>query len=83
MNRQNLRLPTCLLLDANGNVVKVYRDRVDIEQIVKDATAIDVSQTERLTERCRSRERSIPACLDATTCRMGESFSIRASRRPR
>ncbi len=48
MNRQDLRLPTCLLLDAAGNVVKVYRDRVDVDQIVKDASEIDVSPTERL-----------------------------------
>jgi Tfp pilus assembly protein PilF len=49
MNRQNLRLPTCLLLDLSGNVVKVYRDRVDVDQIVTDASRIDVSQAERLT----------------------------------
>src|SRR6267143_3240544 len=49
MNRQDLRLPTCLLLDGSCNVVKVYRDRVDVEQIVKDASTIDVSPTERLT----------------------------------
>jgi Tfp pilus assembly protein PilF/peroxiredoxin len=48
MNRQDLRLPTCLLLDGSGNVVKVYRDRVDVDQIVKDAGTIDVSPTERL-----------------------------------
>ena len=48
MNRQDLRLPTCLLLDGSGNVVKVYRDRVDVDQIVKDASAIDVSPAERL-----------------------------------
>ena len=48
MNRQDLSLPTCLLLDAVGNVVKVYRDRVDIDEIVKDASSIDVSPTERL-----------------------------------
>jgi Flp pilus assembly protein TadD len=48
MNRQDLRLPTCLLVDANGNVVKVYRDRVDVEEIMKDASAIDVSAAERL-----------------------------------
>jgi Tfp pilus assembly protein PilF/peroxiredoxin len=49
MNRQDLRLPTCLLLDGSGNVVKVYRDRVDVDQIVKDASTIDVSAAERLT----------------------------------
>jgi Flp pilus assembly protein TadD len=48
MNRQDLRLPTCLLLDASGNVVKVYRDRVDVGAIVRDATTIDVSPVERL-----------------------------------
>jgi Flp pilus assembly protein TadD/peroxiredoxin len=49
MNRQDLRLPTCLLLDASGNVVRVYRDRVDVDQMVKDAAAIDVPAAERLT----------------------------------
>jgi Flp pilus assembly protein TadD len=49
MNRQDLRLPTCLLLDASGNVVKTYRDRVNVAQILKDAATIDVSPTERLT----------------------------------
>ena len=48
MNRQDLRLPTCLLLDGSGIVVKVYRDRVDVDQIVKDAGTIDVSPAERL-----------------------------------
>jgi len=49
MNRQDLRLPTCLLLDRDGNVVKAYRDRVDVAQIVKDAGAIDVPPAERLS----------------------------------
>ena len=49
MNRQDLRLPTCLLLDPSGNVVKVYRDRMDVGQIVKDAAAIGASAEERLT----------------------------------
>jgi tetratricopeptide (TPR) repeat protein len=48
MNRQPLRLPTSLLLDAGGNVVKVYRDQVDVDQIVADASTIDVSEAERL-----------------------------------
>ena len=48
MNRQDLRLPTCLLIDANGHVVKVYRDRVDVGQMVRDAAAIDVSPEARL-----------------------------------
>jgi Flp pilus assembly protein TadD/peroxiredoxin len=48
MNRQDLSLPTYLLLDGSGNVVRVYRDRAAVESIVKDASAIDASQTERL-----------------------------------
>ena len=48
MNRQDLRLPTGLLVDASGSVVKVYRDRVDVDEIVADAAAIDVTPAERL-----------------------------------
>ncbi len=48
MNRQDLRLPTCLLLDASGNVVKVYRDRLDVAGIVKDAATIDVPPADRV-----------------------------------
>jgi Flp pilus assembly protein TadD len=48
MNRQDLRLPTCLLLDAAGNVVRVYRDGVDVARIVKDASAIDATPADRL-----------------------------------
>jgi Tfp pilus assembly protein PilF/peroxiredoxin len=48
MNRQDLHLPTYLLLDGSSQVVKVYRDLVDVGQIVKDASAIDVSPAERL-----------------------------------
>jgi Tfp pilus assembly protein PilF/peroxiredoxin len=49
MNRQDLRLPTCLLLDANGNIEKVYRDPVDVAQIVKDAAAIEAPPAARLS----------------------------------
>ena len=48
MNRQDLHLPTSLLLDASGNVVKAYRGRVDVDHIVKDAASIDVPSRERL-----------------------------------
>ncbi len=48
MNRQDLRLPTALLLDAAGRVVKVYRHRVDVTLVVRDAAAIDASPDERL-----------------------------------
>jgi Flp pilus assembly protein TadD/peroxiredoxin len=48
MNRQDVRLPTGLLLDTNGSVVRVYRDRVDVDEIVNDARAIDATPVERL-----------------------------------
>ena len=48
MNRQDLRLPTSFLLDASGNVVKAYRDGVDVGRVVKDAAAVAASADERL-----------------------------------
>jgi len=48
MNRQDLRLPTGLLIDSSGNVVKAYRDRMEVADIVKDASAIDASPEQRL-----------------------------------
>jgi len=48
MNRQDVRLPTGLLVDSSGDVVKVYGDRVDVDEIVKDASAIAASPAERL-----------------------------------
>src|SRR6185503_416798 len=49
MNRQDLRLPTTLLLDAAGSVVKAYRDGVDVALIQRDVATIDSSPAERLT----------------------------------
>ena len=48
MNRQDLRLPTAFLLDAQGRIVKAYRDRVDAAEILRDLPAIEVSPSERL-----------------------------------
>lgn len=48
MNRQDLRLPTALLLDAAGRVVKAYRDRLEVSLIVRDAATIEVGPDERL-----------------------------------
>jgi Flp pilus assembly protein TadD len=48
MNRQPLRLPTALLLDAGGRVVRVYRGVVDAGRVASDAAAIEVSPEERL-----------------------------------
>ncbi len=81
MNRQDLRLPTTLLLDAAGSVVKAYRDGVDVSLIVRDVAAIEAAPAERLA-------RAVPfpghvllaAGRSATTCRTGGSCSIRGSR---
>jgi hypothetical protein len=49
MNRQDLRLPTTFLLDAEGRVVKIYRDRVDVAEILQDVPKIEASPAERLS----------------------------------
>ncbi len=48
MNRQPLPLPTAFLLDAEGRVVKVYRDRVDVSEILRDVPRIEIPPGERL-----------------------------------
>jgi Tfp pilus assembly protein PilF/peroxiredoxin len=48
MNRQNLRLPTAYLLDTEGSVVRVYRDRLDVPQILRDARLLDAPVEARL-----------------------------------
>jgi len=48
MNRQDLQLPTAFLLDAEGRVAKVYRDRVDVPLILRDAPMIEAPPAERL-----------------------------------
>jgi Tfp pilus assembly protein PilF/peroxiredoxin len=48
MNRQELRLPTALLLDGAGRVVKAYRDTIEVAQIVRDVATIEATPVERL-----------------------------------
>ena len=68
----------------SGNVVKVYRDRVDVDQIVKDASTIDVSPAERLARALPFHGNVLlPGCRAATTCRTAGSFSTAGSRAPR
>jgi Tfp pilus assembly protein PilF len=49
MNRQDMLLPTTLLLDAEGSVVKAYRDEPDAALILRDVASIAATETERLT----------------------------------
>jgi tetratricopeptide (TPR) repeat protein len=46
--REDLRIPTALLLDAQSQVVKVYRDRVRVEEIVADVPRITADAAARL-----------------------------------
>ncbi|HSD29071.1 MAG TPA: tetratricopeptide repeat protein, partial [Vicinamibacteria bacterium] len=48
MNRQALPLPTALLVDKEGSVVKVYRDCVDVAEMERDVARIDAPPAERL-----------------------------------
>ena len=48
MNRQPLALPTALLLDAAGGIVKVYREGLDTGEVVADVARIDAPPAERL-----------------------------------
>jgi Flp pilus assembly protein TadD/peroxiredoxin len=48
MNRPALPLPTALLVDEEGSVVKVYRDRVDVAEMERDVARIDAPPAERL-----------------------------------
>jgi Tfp pilus assembly protein PilF/peroxiredoxin len=49
MNRQDLRLPAAFLLDAQGRIVKAYRDGIEAAEILGDLPRISASPTERLT----------------------------------
>ena len=49
MNRQPLQLPTWLLLDPEGRIVRVYRGAVDGAQLARDAGAIEIAPDSRLS----------------------------------
>jgi tetratricopeptide (TPR) repeat protein len=46
--REDLRLPTLLLIDGRGEVAKVYRDHVDWKQVAADIPKIEATPAERL-----------------------------------
>jgi Flp pilus assembly protein TadD/peroxiredoxin len=46
--REDLRLPTLLLIDARGEIVKVYRDHIDPTEVLADVPRIDATPSERL-----------------------------------
>lgn len=48
MNRQAMPLPTALLLDDGGRIVRTYRDRLDVARIVSDAAAMAAPDAVRL-----------------------------------
>ena len=48
IGQPDLQLPTAFLLDAQGRVVRVYREGVDVSGIVKDAREIEAPPPDRL-----------------------------------
>jgi Flp pilus assembly protein TadD len=48
MNRQPLVLPSTFLLDAEGRIQRIYREGVDVAEIVRDAGAMEPESPERL-----------------------------------
>jgi len=48
VTKEDLRLPTLLLLDAAGDIVKLYRDKIDAAELAADLKAIDAPPAERL-----------------------------------
>jgi tetratricopeptide (TPR) repeat protein/peroxiredoxin len=46
--REDLRLPTVLLIDGRGDVVKVFRDRILPAQVLADLPRMEASPAERL-----------------------------------
>ena len=48
VTKEDLRLPTLLLLDASGEIARLYRGRVDAAMIVPDLKALDATPAERL-----------------------------------
>ena len=84
MNRQDLRLPTALLLDGTGSVVKAYRGpRWMPRSILRDAATIERACRSGSREPCPFRDVLLAARPCATTFPTGGSCSIRGSRPPR
>jgi tetratricopeptide (TPR) repeat protein len=46
--RRNLELPTSLLLDGEGNIVKIYQGQIAPERAINDAQSIPKSAAERI-----------------------------------
>jgi Tfp pilus assembly protein PilF/peroxiredoxin len=47
--REDLGLPTAFLIDAHGDIVKVYKVPISISRILQDVAKIDVPPPDRLT----------------------------------
>jgi len=46
--REDLRLPTVFLVSARGEIVKLYREPIDVAQMVEDIAKIEAPPAERL-----------------------------------
>ena len=80
MNRQALRLPTAFLLDANGNVVKAYRDRLDVSEVRQDAARTSAPPAERLARAFPFEGMLLASLGQRNYLPYGRELCIRASR---
>jgi Tfp pilus assembly protein PilF/peroxiredoxin len=48
VTKEDLRLPTLFLLDAAGDIVKLYRGRIDAAELIADLKQIEATPAERL-----------------------------------
>jgi tetratricopeptide (TPR) repeat protein len=70
--RSNVNLPTSFLIDGNGEIVKVYRGKVDAQRLASDLANIPKSPEERL-------ERALPFRGNARTYNFGRNHLSLAS----
>jgi Tfp pilus assembly protein PilF/peroxiredoxin len=61
VGKDDLRLPTAFLLNAQGEIVKAYRDRILVSQVAADIPKIEAPAAERL-----ARAMPFPGTLHAT-----------------
>src|SRR5262249_37344165 len=63
---RDLDLPTSFLIDANGDIVKLYRGRIDAEQVEQDVRQIPRTPPDRLAK-------ALPFAGNSTTYEFGRN----------
>ena len=80
--REDLPLPIAFLLNAKGDVVKVYRDAIAAAQVLEDAPRIEVSEPDRLARAVPFAGTFYGRIGDEGTSSTGWSCPSRTSMRP-